>query len=102
MVKAVLGLAVARLEVLFSAMLYRCFLPRRWRSSLMRTAQTAGCLALVLAVVACATRTPVVVITPKGERLPGFATTAVYTGKVDAGDRQCIGHYTGRIGEPVV
>ena len=65
----------------------------------MRTARTAGCLALV---VAYATRTPVVVITPKGERVPGFAATTVYTGKVDAGDGRCVAYYTGRIGDPIV
>ena len=58
--------------------------------------------ALVLGLVACSTRTPLVVITPNGERVLGTATTSVYTGKVDAGDGRCVGYYNGRIGDPVV
>jgi hypothetical protein len=67
----------------------------------MLTVRIAGSF-IMLGIGACSTRTPVVVITSNGERVPGTATTSVYTGKVGAGDGQCVGYYTGRIGDPVV
>jgi hypothetical protein len=64
--------------------------------------QMLGCAALVLSVAACSTRTPIVVVAPKGERVVGFADTTLYTGTLDAGDGRCRGSYTGAIGSSVV
>jgi hypothetical protein len=61
-----------------------------------------GCAALVLSVAACSTRTPIVVFAHKGERVPGFADTTLYTGTLDAGGGRCRGSYTGAIGSSVV
>jgi hypothetical protein len=64
--------------------------------------RTVGSAALVLSLAACSTRTPVVVLGPKGERFLGVAYTTIYTGTLDSGEGRRHGTYTGAIGYPVV